>query len=107
MSAEAQRTKDWEVARVVGRSRWPVAAGVVLALVVLGAAILVSLLHLRQHVFEQIVSRDGDTLDALAAQQFLTDKANDESITSLGDPAEQMDLALKISHLLRTVYGVR
>jgi signal transduction histidine kinase len=87
-------------------SRWPVAAAAGLALAVLAAVILISLLHLRRHIFEQIVSRDGDTLDALAAQQYLDDK-EDESITSLRDTGEQITLALKISHRLRTVYGVR
>lgn len=81
--------------------------GVGLAPLVLGLAILISLLHLRRHIFEQIANRDGETLDALAAQQYFDDKANDESVTSLSDPAEQMDLALKISRRLRTVYGVR
>ena len=78
-----------------------------LALAVLAAAILISMLHLRRHIYEQIANRDGETLDALAAQQYLDDKERDESITSLGDTAEQMELALGISRRLRTVYGVR
>jgi signal transduction histidine kinase len=107
MIAEGPGSSYGERIGRMGRSRWPVAAAVALALAVLGAAILVSLLHLRRHIFEQIASRDGDTLDALAAQQYLDDKAYDESTTTLGDTAQQIDLALKISHRLRTVYGVR
>ncbi len=81
-------------------------AGVVLALVVLGTAILVSMLHLRERVFAQIANRDGLTLDAVAAVQFADDKANDESVT-LNDPSEQIQLALKISKRLPSVIGVR
>lgn len=105
MSVEAPGSGHWEAA--TSRSGWPVVTGIVLALLVLGLAILLSLLHLRQHIFEQIANRDGETLEALAAQQYLDDKANDESITTLEDPGEQLDLALKISHRLRSVYGVR
>ena len=105
MSAEAPGSGRREAA--TGGSHWPVVAGIALALLVLGLAILISLLHLRQHIFQQIANRDEDTLDALASQQYLNDKANDESITSLGDPGEQLDLALRISYRLRTVYGVR
>lgn len=107
MSAAAQANAGLKGPAPIRRSRWPVLAGIVLALAVLAATILVSLLHLRQRIFEQIASRDGDILNALAAQQFLDDKANDESITGLSDPAVQIDLAAKISRRLPTVYGVR
>ena len=56
----------------LSRSRWPVAAGIVLVLVVLALAILVGLLHLRQHIFIQIANRDGHTLEKVAAVQFAT-----------------------------------
>src|SRR5271165_1900163 len=107
MTAEASRRKYWEAIGALGRSGWPIAAGVVLALTVLAATILISLLHLRDHIFAQIANRDGETLGAVAAMQYAEDKANDESITSLEDPGEQIQLALKISTRLRNVLGVR
>ncbi|HTL18109.1 MAG TPA: HAMP domain-containing sensor histidine kinase, partial [Patescibacteria group bacterium] len=51
--------------------------------------------------------RDGQMMGAVAAVQFAEDKANDESITSLEDPSEQIQLALKISSRLHSVLGVR
>ena len=82
-------------------------AGLGVALAVLALGILISLLHLRRLVFSQIASRDGETLNAVAAVQFADDKANDESVTTLDDPSEQIRLALKISNRLRSVLGVR
>ena len=82
-------------------------AGMALALAALAAAIVFSLLQLRQHIFAQIAERDGRTLDAVATVQFADDKANDESITSLEDPSEQIQLAFKISERLSSVLGVR
>src|SRR5579872_1488728 len=107
MRAQVSGSKGWEAAGTLGRSRWPIAAGVILALAVLAAAIFVSLLHLREHIFDQIVSRDGETLDALATQQFLDDKANDESIRTLEDTGEQIQVAFEISQRLHNVIGVR
>lgn len=88
------------------RSRLALWAGLLLALVVLAASSAVSILHLRQHIREQIAGRDGEALDALAAMQYLDDKNSDESISGLEDPGEQLQLALKISRL-RNVLGVR
>src|SRR5690348_2771322 len=99
--------KAWEAASATKLSRWPLTAGVALALAVLALAILISLLHLRRVVFTQIANRDGEALDAVAAVQFANDKANDETVTSLDDPSEQIQLALKISQRLRSVLGVR
>ena|SRR5579862_8890771 len=107
MSAQVSGSKTWEAAGTSGRSRWPIAAGVIVALAALAAAIFVSLLHLREHIFERIVSRDGETLDALATQQYLDDKANDESIRTLEDTGEQIQLAFEISQRLTNVIGVR
>src|SRR4051794_29326038 len=97
------RGKSWDAAGESDRSRWPLVAGVGLALTVLALAILISLLHLRRVVFAQIANRDGETMDAVAAVQFANDKANDETVTTLNDPSEQIQLALKISDHLRSV----
>lgn len=82
-------------------------AGIGLALLVLAASLVGSLLRLRERIFSQIANRDGETLDAVAAVQFADDKANDESVTTLKDPSEQINLALKISNRLPSVIGVR
>ncbi|HZR20657.1 MAG TPA: ATP-binding protein [Verrucomicrobiae bacterium] len=89
------------------RSRWPVAAGMALALTALAAAILVSLLQLRRQIFVQIANRDGQMLAEVAAVQFANDKSNDESITTLADQSEQFQLALEISKRVPSVLGVR
>lgn len=88
------------------RSRWPVVRALTLVLLLLAGAIFGAQLHLRRHLFTQIAARDGETLEQVAAVQFAADQANDPS-TSLQDPSEQVQLALKISHRLRSVLGVR
>jgi signal transduction histidine kinase len=76
------------------------------ALAVLAATVAWSALHLRRHIRAQIVSRDGETLDAVAAMQYLADKTSGDTIAPLSDPGEQIQLVLKISRL-RNVLGVR
>jgi signal transduction histidine kinase len=88
------------------RSRWSVVLGIGLALAVLAAVVGWSTLHLRRHMRAQIANRDGETLDALAAAQYLDDKASGDTIAPLADPGEQIQLVLKISRL-RSVLGVR
>ena len=106
-AGSAMSQKSWEAIGASNRSRWPLIAGVGLALTVLALAIAISLLHLRRLVFNQIANRDGEALDAVAAVQFANDKANDDTVTSLDDPSEQIQLALKISDRLHNVLGVR
>lgn len=89
-----------------GRSRWTVAVGIGLALLVLAGTIAGSAWRLRQHVRAQIAGRDGETLDAIAAMQYLDDKSSEETLAALDDPGEQLQLAMKISRL-RNVLGVR
>ena len=88
------------------RSRWSLAVGIGVALAVLAATIAWSSLHLRRHIRAQIASRDGETLDAVAAMQYLDDKTSGDTIMPLADPGEQIQLVLKISRL-RSVLGVR
>ena len=79
---------------------------IALALAVLAATVVWSQLNFRQRIRQQIAGRDGLILDAVAAMQHLDDQASDETLTSLADPAEQLNLALKVSRL-RNVVGVR
>jgi signal transduction histidine kinase len=88
------------------RSRRALALGIGVALAVLAGTIVWSALGLRQHIRAQIASRDGETLDAVAAMQYLDDKTSGDTIAPLADPGEQIQLAIKISRL-RNVLGVR
>jgi signal transduction histidine kinase len=88
------------------RFRWSVALGIGLGLAVLAATITWSAVRLRQQIRLQIASRDGETLEAVAAMQYLDDKSSDETVESLEEPGEQMQLVLKISRL-RNVMGIR
>lgn len=88
------------------RSRWAGALGIGLALTVLAGTIAWSALDLRQHIRGQIANRDGETLEAVAAMQYLDDKTSGETIAPLSDQGEQFQLVLKISRL-RNVIGVR
>lgn len=85
---------------------WSLALGIGLSLAVLAGAIGLGTLRLRRHIREQIVARDGETLDAVAAMQYLDDKTSDETVAGLEDPGEQLQLAMKISRL-HNVMGVR
>ena len=107
MSIESPYADHGTAPEVTNRSRWPLVAGVALVLSVLAATILAGMLHLRRHIFSQIADRDGQMLEQIAAVQFADDKANDESVTTLDDQGEQIQLALKISKRLASVLGVR
>jgi signal transduction histidine kinase len=98
-----------EVSPANGRrlsSRWALVSGLALGLLVLAGAIIGGALQLRQHIRQQIASRDGEILEAVAAMQYLDDKTSDETISTLDDPGEQLQLVFKISRL-RNVLGVR
>jgi signal transduction histidine kinase len=61
---------------------------------------------LRAGFRSQIVERNGEVLDALTLMQRTNDRTNGETIASLADPGEQLQLAFEVSHL-RNVFGVR
>jgi signal transduction histidine kinase len=95
-----------QIDRPVQRARWVPFLVIGLALGVLGGTLLWSAFDLRARIRSQIVQRDGEILDAVAAMQHLNDQASGETIASLADPGEQFQLALKVSRL-RNVLGVR
>ena len=92
--------------RPAQRSRWVPLLVIGLALAVLAGTLAWSALDLRARIRSQIVQRDGEILDAVTIMQHSNDQAGDETIASLADPGEQLQLALKVSHL-RNVLGVR
>jgi signal transduction histidine kinase len=95
--------------RPVQRSRWVPLLVIGLALVVLAGTLAWSALDLRGRIQSQIVERDGEILDAVTIMQHRSDKESGETMASLDDPGEQLQLALKVSHMthMTNVLGVR
>jgi signal transduction histidine kinase len=78
-----------------------------LTLAVLAGAILAGCLRLRERVREQLANRDGVAFDQVALwEQQYGDEAGQEMVTTIDDPAEQFNLAMKISRI-RGVLGIR
>jgi signal transduction histidine kinase len=90
----------------IPRPRWAPFLVIGLALVVLAASLVWSALDLRGRIRSEIVQHDGETLDAVTVMQHANDQASGETIASLADAGEQVELALKVSRL-RNVLGVR
>jgi signal transduction histidine kinase len=95
-----------QIERPNQRARWIPFLVIGLALAVLGGTLAWSALDLRARIRAQIVQREGEILDAVTIMQHVNDQTNGESIASLNDPGEQLQLALKVSRL-RNVLGVR
>jgi signal transduction histidine kinase len=98
--------KVLEIQRQLSGWKWLPLAVIGLTLGVLGAAILLASLNLRQATREQIASRDGESLQAVSLMQQYDDAANDELLGSLEDPGGQFSHVLKISRL-KGVLGIR
>jgi signal transduction histidine kinase len=78
-----------------------------LTLAVLAGTILAGCLLLREKVREQLAGRDGEAFNELARwQQQYGDENGPEMLTTIDDPAEQFNLALKLSRI-RGVVGIR
>lgn len=87
-------------------SRCLPAAVVGFSLVVLGGAIVLSMLGLRARLQQGMANHDGEALSAVALMQQTAGEAEGEPAGDLSDPAEQFDLALSISRL-KGVLGLR
>ncbi len=90
----------------VQRSRWAPVLVIGLAVAVLGGTLAWAAFDLRARFRSQIVERHGEILDAVTLMQRTNDQASGETIASLADPGEQLQLALEVSRL-RNVFGVR
>jgi len=90
----------------IQRSRWAPFLVIGLALAVLGGTLVWAALDLRALIRSQIVERNGEILDAVTQMQHTNDQASGETIASLADPGEQLQLALEVSRM-RNVLGVR
>jgi len=95
-----------QMQKLLLRSRpWPwLVAGVTLA--ILGGAIFLTTHLVRARIREQIISRDGDILHAVALLHLSKDAADGRLIGAPEDPGNQLDVALEISRL-KGVLGVR
>lgn len=78
-----------------------------LALAILAGTVSFGALHLRLHLQEHMIARDGDILHAVAlSQQFAAQTARPLA-EQWRDPAGQLELALSISQLAEGVMAVR
>lgn len=89
-----------------GRAAGLLPLGLFIALLVLAATLVWSALNLRLSATTQIANRVGETLDSVAAAQYLDDQLSGVTLTNLNDPTEQFQIALKVSRL-HDVIGVR
>jgi signal transduction histidine kinase len=90
----------------IQRSRWAASLVIGLALVVLAGTLAWAAFDLRARIRSQIVERNAEILDAVTLMQRTNDQINGETLASLADPGEQLQLALEVSHM-RNVFGVR
>ena len=103
-------TKPVHSDRMTGRlpqSRFVAALALGLALAVLGGMILAGTLYLRRHLREHLVQRDGDILYTVALARQYANGAGSNLTQRLGNPADQLALALDISQLKEGVLAVR
>lgn len=106
MKDESTVTEPAPAAGPSGRSRLVLAGSLAAALIVLAAVLFWAALNLRRSIRVEIGDRAGEILDSVAAAQYLDDRQSGETLTTLDDPTEQIQLALKVSRL-RDVIGVR
>lgn len=96
-----------ELIQQLRTSRLVPALGLAVALAILGGAIFLGTHRLRQNLREQMLSRDGEILHAVALAQQFSSEASSNLGARLKDPAEQLALALNISQLKDDVLAVR
>ena len=78
-----------------------------LALVVLAITVAGGTLHLRVHLREHLVQRDGEILTTVALARQYANGSGATLTQRLGNPADQLALALEISQIKEGVLGVR
>jgi len=78
-----------------------------LAMVVLGLTVAGGTLHLRVHLREHLAQRDGDILTTVALARQYANGSGAQLAKRLGNPADQLALALEISQIRDGVLGVR
>jgi signal transduction histidine kinase len=82
-------------------------AALALALAVLGITVAGGTLHLRHHLREHLVQRDGEILTTVALARQYANGSGTNLTKRLGNPADQLALMLEISQIKVGVLGVR
>lgn len=77
------------------------------ALAILAGMVGAGALYLRRHLREHLVQRDGEILYAVALARQYANGAGEALSKRLGNPADQLALALEISQLKEGTLGVR
>lgn len=88
-------------------SRAAALVALVAALVILAGVVAAGALHLRRHLREHLVQRDGEVLYAVALARQYANGAGEALARRLAQPADQLALALDISQLRDGTLGVR
>ena len=78
-----------------------------LAMLVLGITVAGGTLHLRVHLREHLAQRDGEMLTTVALARQYANGSGATLTQRLGNPADQLALALEISQIKDGVLGVR
>lgn len=78
-----------------------------LAMVVLAITVAGGAFHLRVHLREHLAQRDGEILTAVALARQYANGSGATLTQRLGNPADQLALALEISQIKEGVLGVR
>jgi len=78
-----------------------------LALAVLAITVIGGTLHLRVHLREHLAQRDGEILTTVALARQYANGSGSNLTQRLGNPADQLALALEISQIKEGVLGVR
>lgn len=78
-----------------------------LAMLVLALTVAAGAFHLRAHLREHLAQRDGEILTAVALARQYANGSGADLTQRLGNPADQLALALEISQIKDGVLGVR
>lgn len=92
---------------MLGKSQSVAWAAWGLAMIVLGITVVGGALHLRVHLREHLAQRDGDILTTVALARQYANGSGATLTQRLGNPADQLALALEISQIKEGVLGVR
>ena len=78
-----------------------------LTMIALAITVAVGALHLRVHLHDHLAQRDGEVLTAVALARQYANGSGSNLTQRLGNPADQLALALEISQIKEGVLGVR
>ncbi|HEY9173105.1 MAG TPA: sensor histidine kinase [Verrucomicrobiae bacterium] len=88
-------------------SRVTAVSALVAALAILAGMAAAGAIHLRRHLREHLVQRDGEILYAVALARQYANGAGEALSKRMGNPADQLALALDISQLREDTLAVR